>query len=112
MLNEFFADYHAGHCQGGTNNRQRNLYHLFKWLALRYEHPDPWASPDLVRYGPVKSRPSTLPSEFIRDVLSVTGGGRATSFIDVQDHVIIRMLTEASAARSWPSSRSATCRRT
>jgi integrase/recombinase XerD len=94
MLNEFFADYHAGHGQGGTNNRQRNLHHLFKWLALRCKHPDPWASPDLVRYGPVKSRPSTLASEFIRDVLQVTGGGRATSFIDIRDHAIIRMLTE------------------
>ena len=94
MLNEFFADYHAGHGQGGTNNRQRNLHHMFKWLAFRYEHPDPWASPDLVRYGPVKSRPSTLAEEFIRDLLQVTGDGRATSFIDVRDHAIIRMLTE------------------
>jgi site-specific recombinase XerD len=92
--NEFFADYHAGHGQGGTNNRQRNLHRLFKWLALRYKHPDPWASPDLVRYGPVKSRPSTLASEFIRDLLSVTGDGKAGSFIDVRDHAIIRMLTE------------------
>jgi site-specific recombinase XerD len=94
MLNEFFADYLRGHTQGGVNTQQRNLHHLFKWLALRYKHPDPWASPDLVRYGPVKSRPSTLASEFIKDVLEVTGGGRATSFIDVRDHAIIRMLTE------------------
>jgi hypothetical protein len=43
-LNRFFAAYRAGHGQGGTNNRQRNLHHLFKWLAMRYAHPDPWAS--------------------------------------------------------------------
>ena len=34
MLNRFFADYHREHGQGGTNNRQRNLHHLFKWLAM------------------------------------------------------------------------------
>jgi integrase/recombinase XerD len=94
LLNKFFAAYRAGHGQGGTNNRQRNLHHLFKWLVMRYAHPDPWASPELVRYGPVKSRPSTLAEDFIRDLLSVTGGGKATSFIDVRDHAIIRMLTE------------------
>jgi integrase/recombinase XerD len=94
MLNEFFVDYRAGHSQGGTNNKQRNLHHMFKWLALRYAHPDPWASPEVVRYGPAKSRPSTLASEFIRDLLSATGDGRARTFTDVRDHAIIRMLTE------------------
>lgn len=84
MLNQFFAGYRNSHTQGGTNTRQRNLHHLFKWLALRYDHPDPWTS-DLVRYGPVKSRPSTLAQEFIRDLLAVTGGGRATSFADIRD---------------------------
>ena len=93
MLNQFFAGYRNSHTQGGTNTRQRNLHHLFKWLALRYDHPDPWTS-DLVRYGPVKSRPSTLAQEFIRDLLAVTGGGRATSFADIRDHAMIRMLTE------------------
>jgi hypothetical protein len=78
MLNEFFAAYRNSPTQGGTNTRQRNLHHLFKWLALRYDHPDPW-SEGMVRYGPVKSRPSTLAEEFIRDLLEVTGGGRATS---------------------------------
>jgi hypothetical protein len=32
----------------------RNLHHLFKWLALRYDHPDPWNG-DMVRYGLVLS---------------------------------------------------------
>jgi integrase/recombinase XerD len=77
VLNEFFAAYRNSHSQGGTNTRQRNLHHLFKWLALRYDHPDLWTE-DMVRYGPVKSRPSTLAEEFIRDLLEVTGGGRAT----------------------------------
>jgi len=93
VLNRFFAAYRNAHGQGGTNTRQRNLHHLFKWLTLRYDHPDPWAS-DLVRYGPVKSRPSTLDQEFIRELLEVTGGGKATSFVDLRDHAMIRMLTE------------------
>ena len=93
LLNLFFAAYRKSHTQNGTNTRQRNLHHLFKWLELRYQHPDPWAG-DLVRYGPVKTRPSTLAEEFIRDLLAVTGGGRATSFEDIRDHAMIRMLTE------------------
>jgi hypothetical protein len=93
VLNRFFAGYRNAHGQGGTNTRQRNLHHLFKWLALRYGHPDPWAG-DMVRYGPVKVRPSTLAEEFIRDLLEVTGGGKATSFVDLRDHAMIRMLTE------------------
>jgi site-specific recombinase XerD len=94
VLNEFFAAYRASHTQGGTNTRQRNLHHLFSWLVRRYGHPDPW-TPDLVRYGPVKSRPQTLAEEFIRDLLAITGGGKATSFVDIRDHAMIRMLTEA-----------------
>jgi hypothetical protein len=89
----FFAAYRNAHSQGGTNTRQRNMHHLFKWLALRYDHPDPWTE-DMVRYGPVKSRPSTLAESFIRDLLEVTGGGKATSFVDARDHAMIRMLTE------------------
>lgn len=82
VLNGFFAAYRNAHSQGGTNTRQRNLHHLFKWLALRYGHPDPWTD-DMVRYGPVKSRPSTLAEDFIRDLLEVTGGGKATSFAPI-----------------------------
>jgi site-specific recombinase XerD len=90
MLNRFFAEYHGEHGQGGTNNRQRNLHHMFKWLAKSYGHPDPWVSDELVRYGPVKS----LAEDFIRDLLAVTADGKARLFIDVRDHAIIRMLTE------------------
>jgi site-specific recombinase XerD len=48
----------------------------------------------MVRYGPVKSRPSTLGEEFICDLLEVTGGGKAKTFVDIRDHAMIRMLTE------------------
>jgi hypothetical protein len=41
VLNTFFAAYRNAHSQGGTNTRQCNLHHLFKWPALRYDHPDP-----------------------------------------------------------------------
>jgi hypothetical protein len=41
VLNTFFSQYRAEHGQGGTNTRQRNLHHIFKWLALRYGHADP-----------------------------------------------------------------------
>jgi hypothetical protein len=106
VLNAFFAAYRNAHSQGGTSTRQRNLHHLFKWLALRYEHPDPWTG-DIVRYGPVKSRPSTLAEGFIRDLLEVTGGGRATSFAEIRDHAMIRMLTEGvrreELAQQWIS---------
>jgi site-specific recombinase XerD len=93
VLNKFFTAYSGSHTQGGTNTRQRNLHHLFSWLAKKYGHPDPW-TPDLVRYGPVMSRPSTLAEEFIDDLLKITGGGKATSFADARDHAMIRMLTE------------------
>jgi integrase/recombinase XerD len=93
MLNRFFADYRKTHTQGGTNTRQRNLHHLFTWLQKAYDHPDPW-TPELQRYGPGKQRPSTLAEEFIRDLLEVTGGGKARDFDDVRDHAIVRSLTE------------------
>jgi integrase/recombinase XerD len=93
VLNRFFGDYRNSHGQGGTNTRQRNLHPLFKWLETTHGHPDPWTD-DLVRYSPVKSRPSTLAEEFIRDLLEVTGGGKGKSFADARDHAMIRMLTE------------------
>ena len=101
MLNRFFSQYRSSHTQGGTNTRQRNLHHLFKWLAVRYRHPDPWAG-DLVRYGPAKTRPSTLDTTFINDPLQVTGGGKATKFVDIRDHAMIRMLTEGVRREELP----------
>jgi integrase/recombinase XerD len=81
-LNRFFRAYLASHSQGGTNTKQRNLRHLFTWLASEYGHPHPY-SDALVRYAPVKVRPSTLAADFIRDLLAVTGDGRARGFHDV-----------------------------
>jgi site-specific recombinase XerD len=93
MLNRFFAWYRKTHTQGGTNTRQRNLHHLFKWLDKVYGHPDPWTD-DLVRYGPGEVSPATLDQEFIRDLFKVTGDGRAKDFEDIRDYAIIRVLTE------------------
>jgi site-specific recombinase XerD len=93
LLNRFFADYRESHTQGGTNTRQRNLHHVFKWLAKVREHPDPWTE-ELVRYGPAEVPPSTLALELIKDLLAVTGDGSACAFQDARDYAIIRMLTE------------------
>jgi site-specific recombinase XerD len=93
LLNRFFRDYHAAHGQGGTNTKQRNLRHLFTWLEAEYDHPHPYTD-DLNRYAPVKTRPSTLSLDFIRDLLAVTGGGKAKSFADIRDHALIRVLSE------------------
>ena len=93
MLNRFFAGYLEGHTQGGTNTLQRNLAHLFEWLEQAYDHPSPYTD-RLNRYAPAKKRPATLAEEFIRDVLEVTGGGRARDFENVRDHAIIRVFTE------------------
>jgi site-specific recombinase XerD len=92
-LNRFFAWYYNSHGQGGTNTKQRNLRHLFTWLSAEYDHPHPYTD-DLVRYAPAKVRPVTLATEFIKDLLEVTGGGRARDFENARDHAMIRMLTE------------------
>jgi integrase/recombinase XerD len=92
-LNGFFADYLAEHCQTGTNTVQRNLAHLFTWLQEVYGHPHPYTAA-LNRYAPQQKRPSTLDEQFIKDMLAVTGGGKARSFEDARDHAIIRSLLE------------------
>ncbi len=94
MLNAFFAEYLEANTQGGTNTRQRNLHHFFKWLEKTAGCRDPWKSEELVRYGPGKKRPSTLAMEYIKDLLAVTGGGNARAFEDARDHAILRMLGE------------------
>jgi integrase/recombinase XerD len=93
MLNRFFRRYYEAHSQGGTNTKQRNLRHLFSWLATAYGHPHPYTEA-LVRYAPVVSRPSTLAGDFITDMLEITGGGRARDFRRARDHAIIRLFTE------------------
>jgi integrase/recombinase XerD len=47
-----------------------------------------------VRYAPARARPVTLAAGFIKDLLEVTGGGRARDFGNARDHAMIRMLTE------------------
>jgi site-specific recombinase XerD len=93
VLNKFFANYLAAHCQSGTNTKQRNLRHLFTWLEETYGHPHPYTNA-LHRYSPVKTRPSTLAQQFIADLMDATGGGRARDFEPARDHAMIRMLTE------------------
>ena len=93
VLNRFFRAYHSAHSQGGTNTKQRNLRHLFTWLEGAYGHPHPYTSA-LVRFAPVKGRPSTLSGDFIQDLLAATGGGKSRDFRDARDYAIIRMLTE------------------
>ena len=93
LLNRFFAEYLRAHTQGGTNTLQRNLAHLFAFLDEVYDHPSPYTA-RLNRYAPEKKRPATLAGEFIKDMLEVTGGGRARGFEDVRDHAIIRVFTE------------------
>jgi site-specific recombinase XerD len=93
MLNRFFAAYFAGHGQGGTNTKQRNLRHLFTWLQRDHDHPHPYTG-GLQRYSPAKARPSTLAGQFIKELLEVTGNGRARDFENARDHAMIRMLTE------------------
>jgi site-specific recombinase XerD len=93
VLNRFFLWYHDSHSQGGTNTKQRNLRHLFAWLAREYDHPDPYTDA-LVRYSPAKTRPSTLAADFIKDLLAVTGDGHSRTFEDARDHAMIRVLTE------------------
>jgi integrase/recombinase XerD len=93
LLNGFFRDYNAAHTRGGTNTKQRNLRHLFTWLEAEYDHPHPYID-ELNRYAPSAGRPSTLSTDFIKDLLAVTGGGHGKAFGDVRDHALIRVLTE------------------
>ncbi len=79
--------------QGGTNTLQRNLSHLFGFLDEVYDHPNPYTA-RLNRYAPEKKRPATLAEDFIKDMLEVTGGGRARDFEGIRDHAIIRVFTE------------------
>jgi integrase len=65
----------------------------FTWLEAAHGHPHPYTSA-LVRYAPVQGRPSTLSGDFIRDLLEVTGGGKARDFRGARDHAMIWMLTE------------------
>jgi integrase/recombinase XerD len=98
MLNRFFRDYFRQHGQGGTNAQQRNLRHLFNFLQREQGLAHPY-NDDLHRYTEVKHRPATLSGDFIRDLLDVTGGGRARDFENARDHAIIRILASEGIRR-------------
>jgi site-specific recombinase XerD len=98
MLNRFFRDYFRQHGQGGTNAQQRNLRHLFNFLQREEGHPHPYTD-ELHRYTEVKHRPATLSADFIRELLDITGGGRARDFENARDHAIIRILASEGIRR-------------
>ena len=94
MLNRFLRDYFRQHGQGGTHSQQRNMRHLFSYLARETGHPHPYTDA-LHRYSEQKQRrPATLSADFIQDLLEVTGNGRARDFEGARDHAMIRILTE------------------
>ena len=60
MLNRFLRDYFRQHGQGGTHSQQRNMRHLFSYLARETGHPHPYTDA-LHRYSEQKQRrPATL----------------------------------------------------
>ena len=69
MLNRFLRDYFRQHGQGGTHSQQRNMRHLFSYLARETGHPHPYTDA-LHRYSEQKQRrPATLSADFIKDLL-------------------------------------------
>ena len=94
MLNRFLRDYFRQHGQSGTHSQQRNMRHLFSYLARETGHPHPYTDA-LHRYSEQKQRrPATLSADFIKDLLEATGNGRARDFEGARDHAMIRILTE------------------
>ena len=55
MLNRFLRDYFRQHGQGGTHSQQRNMRHLFSYLAREAGHPHPYTEA-LHRYSEQKQR--------------------------------------------------------
>jgi len=107
-LNRFFRWYYAEHglpksldgkggYTGGTNTEQRNLSPFFTWLENEFDHPNPWHDKRFQKYAaPQQGKPKTLSEDFVKDVLTVTGGGspRVRDFETVRDHALVRVLTE------------------
>jgi len=107
-LNRFFRWYYAEHdlpksldgkggYTGGTNTRQRNLSPFFTWLETSSITRSPWRDKRFQKYAaPQQGKPKTLSEDFVKDVLTVTGGGspRVRDFETVRDHALVRVLTE------------------
>jgi integrase/recombinase XerD len=94
MLNLFLREYFTEHGQGGTHSQQRNMRHLFTYMQREFDHPHPYTDRLHQYQEPKGRRPATLSGDFIKDLLDVTGGGRARDFTSARDHAIIRVLTE------------------
>jgi site-specific recombinase XerD len=90
-LNRYFRDYYQQRGQGGTHTTQRNLIQLFNYLERERGNASPYGR-GLNRYAEVKHRPVTLSTEFVDDLLEVTGGGKARDFETARDHAMIRIL--------------------
>ncbi|MFJ8859753.1 tyrosine-type recombinase/integrase [Streptomyces sp. NPDC102451] len=107
-LNLFFRAYHDSHDRGGTNTVQRNLRPFFNWLEDEFDVANPYRDKRLQKYAaPVGATPKTLSSEFVIDLLKVTGNGhpRIREFEKVRDHAMIRVLTEGLRAEELLSLR-------
>jgi hypothetical protein len=66
-----------------------------------YDHPNPYTARQNW-YAPEKKRLATLAEEFIKDMLDVTGGGRARDFEGVRDHASSESSPSSAAAGSTP----------
>jgi hypothetical protein len=71
------------------------MRHLFSYLARERDHPHPYTGA-LHRYSEQKQRRlATLSADFNKDLLEVTGNGRARDFAGARDHAMIRGLSPA-----------------
>jgi integrase/recombinase XerD len=70
----------------------------FNFLARERDYPDA-VQRRLNRYAEVKGRPKTLGTEFVGDLLQVTGGGKSRDFENTRDHAIIRILRSEGIGR-------------
>lgn len=94
-LNLFLRDYYNAHGQGGTATTSRNLRKFFSYLEDEYGVTNPYRDRKLQHYSPPKeAKPKTLSTDFVKDLLKVTGGGKAKDFALARDYAILRVLTE------------------
>ncbi|MFE9309744.1 tyrosine-type recombinase/integrase [Streptomyces sp. NPDC006706] len=94
-LNLFLRDYFNSHGQGGTATTSRNIRKFFSYLEEEYGVDNPFRDRKLQHYSPPKeSKPKTLSSDFVKDLLKITGSGKAKEFAMARDYAILRVLTE------------------
>jgi site-specific recombinase XerD len=73
---------------------------LFNFLENERGFASPYSGDGLNRYAPVKGRSKTLSTDFIDDLLEVTGGGRARDFETARDHAMILILRSEGIRRT------------